>query len=107
MGLPREKRDQLVREERDWCLLWALKAVVAEKGEQWYQHRTGLFKPNIGEPHSARVARELRRSALERNHALLGGGLEAYFDPKKRQAIRIDQPKKIKNYEKVKLPPYL
>ena len=37
---------------------------------------------------------------------LLGGGLEAYFDPKKRQAIRIDQPKKMKTWEKVKLPTY-
>ena len=38
---------------------------------------------------------------------LLGVGLEACFDPKKRQAIRNDQPKKIKKKsEKVKLPTY-
>ena len=37
---------------------------------------------------------------------LLLGGMEAYFDPKKRQAVRIDQPKKMKNSEEVKLPPY-
>ena len=33
-----------------------------------------------------------------------GVGLEVCFDPKKRQAIRIDQPKK-KKLVKVKLPP--
>ena len=36
----------------------------------------------------------------------LGVGLEACFGPNKRQAIRTDQPKNIKNSEKVKLPPY-
>ena len=35
----------------------------------------------------------------------LGVGLEACFDPKTRQAIRNDQPKKKKS-EKVKLPTY-
>ena len=39
-------------------------------------------------------------------YSTVRGGWEACFDPKKRQAIRTDQPKKIQNSDKVKLPSY-